>query len=55
MYATSKLVDGTTCDSCNLNLEDFVKRLKHELGLVIEWFESNSMKLNKDKCNFLLV
>ena len=29
-------------------------RLKHEAFLAIEWFETNNMKLNKDKCHLLV-
>ena len=30
-----------------------ITRLKHDAALAIEWFESNCMILNQDKCHFL--
>ena len=42
--------DDTTFHACDLDL----KRLEHDAALAIEWFESNQMKLNQDKCHFLL-
>ena len=31
-----------------------VNRLEHDSVLDIEWFESNYIRLNEDKCHFLL-
>ena len=31
-----------------------IKRLEHDDFLAIEWFETNDMKLNKDKCHLLV-
>ena len=31
-----------------------IKRLEHDDFLAIEWFETNDMKLNKDKCHLLI-
>ena len=42
--------DDTTFHARDLDL----KRLEHDAALAIEWFESNYMKLNQDKCHFLL-
>ena len=42
----------TTFHACDSNLENLVRRLEHDSMLAIEWFESNYMKLNKDKCHF---
>ena len=36
-------------DICNL-----IKRLEHDSSLAIEWFESSYMKLNEDKCDFMV-
>ena len=37
-----------------MDLENLVRRLECDSILVTEWFESNYMKLNQDKCHFLL-
>ena len=46
--------DDTTFHACDMDLKNLVRRLEHDSMLVIEWFESNYMKLNQDKCHFLL-
>ena len=46
--------DDTTFHVCDMDLEELDRRLEHESMLTIEWFESNYMKLNQDKCHFLL-
>ena len=46
--------DDTTFHACDSSLEDLIRRLEHDSILAIEWFESNYMKLNQDKCHFLL-
>ena len=46
--------DGTTFHACDSSLEDLIRRLEHDSIPAIEWFESNYMKLNQDKCQFLL-
>ena len=46
--------DNTTFHACDMDLENLVRRLEHDSMLAIEWFESNYMKLNQDKCHFLL-
>ena len=46
--------DDTTFHACDSSLEDLIKRLEHYSILAIEWFGSNCMKLNQDKCHFLL-
>ena len=38
--------------ACGMDVESLVKRLEHVSMLAIEWFESNYMKLNQDKCHF---
>ena len=32
----------------------FCIMLEHDARIAIEWFESNYMKLNEDKCHFLI-
>ena len=46
--------DDTTFHACDMDLENLVRRLEHDSMLVIDWFEGNYMKLNQDKCHFLL-
>ena len=46
--------DDTTFYACDINLENLVRRLEHDSMLAIGWFGSNYMKLNQDKCHFLL-
>ena len=43
--------DDTTFHACDMDLENLVKRLEHDSMLTVEWFESNYMKLNQDKCH----
>ena len=45
--------DDTTFHACDNDLNNLIKRLEHD-ALAIEWFETNNMKLNKDKCHFLV-
>ena len=39
---------------CDSDPGSLINSSEHDSMLAIEWFESNYMKLNKDKCNFLL-
>ena len=45
--------DDTTFHACDLDLKSLITRLEHDAVLAIEWFESNYIKLNQDKCHFL--
>ena len=45
--------DDTTFHACDLDVKSLITKLEHDAALAIEWFESNYMKLNQDKCNFL--
>ena len=46
--------DGTTFHACDNDLNNLIKRLEHDAFLAIELFETNSMKLSKDKCHLLV-
>ena len=48
------LADDTTLYGSNMDLSELLRQLEHDSHLAIEWFESNYMKLNKDKCHLLL-
>ena len=50
----SNYADDTTFYACDSNLTNLVERLEHDSKLAIEWFENNYMKLNSDKCHFLI-
>ena len=45
--------DDTTFHACDLDLESLINRLEHDAAPATEWFESNYMMLNQDKCHFL--
>ena len=46
--------DDTTFHACDSDICRLIKRLEHDsLLTVVEWFKSNYMKLNKDKCHFI--
>ena len=46
--------DDTTFFACDKDLKTLISRLEHDSHLAIEWFESNYMKLNQDKCHLLV-
>ena len=48
------LADDTTPYSCDANLSTLLSKLECETASAIMWFEANYMKLNEDKCHFLL-
>ena len=48
------LADDTTLYSSDKELKTLIRNLEHDSVLAIEWFESNYMKLNADKCHLLV-
>ena len=46
--------DDTGLHVCDKDLPNLLYFLEHDTHIAIEWFESNYMKLNKDKCHFLI-
>ena len=46
--------DDTTFHACDSDLSSLLRRLEHDAPLAIEWFNSNYMKLNEDKCHLLV-
>ena len=54
MTQVCNFADDTTFYVCDKGLNTLIKRLEHDTSLAVEWFESNFMKLNQDKC-YLLV
>ena len=51
MTDVCNFADDTTFFAFDSNLKDLMQRLEHDAKLAIEWFESNYMKLNEDKCH----
>ena len=46
--------DDTTFYECDKDVNSLINRLEHDSYLAIERFESNSMKLNQNKCHLLV-
>ena len=45
---------NTTFFACANDLKTLISRFQHDSHLAVEWFESNYMKLNQDKCHILV-
>ena len=41
--------------ACDNDLNNLIKRLEHDAFSAIEWFQTNDMKLNKEKCHLLVL
>ena len=46
--------DDTNLHACDMDLGNLMRRLEHDYLIVIEWFESNYMKLNGNKCHLII-
>ena len=46
--------DDTNLHACDMDLGNLMRRLEHDILIVNEWFESNYMKVNGDKCHLLI-
>ena len=46
--------DDTSLNAFDMNLENLLFNLERDTISVIIWFENNFMKLNEDKCHFLI-
>ena len=46
--------DDTTYYACDMQLKEVIRKLEHDSLIAIEWFESNNMKLNQEKCHLLV-
>ncbi len=46
--------DDTTIYTCDMRLENVISRLENDSKIIIEWFGNNYMKLNEDKCHFMI-
>ena len=47
--------DDTTLNAFSLDLEELLFNLERDTQSAIIWFENNYMKLNQDKCHFLIL
>ena len=47
--------DENTIYSCNNNLQTILKNLKHDMVNVLKWFKVNSMKVNPQKFQFMIL
>ena len=52
MLATTLMTPRYVCDK---NLNNTMKDLEHDSLIAIEWFNSNYMKLNEDKCHVFVL
>ena len=50
----SNYADDTNIHACDMNLNNLLKRLEHDALIAVEWFESNYMKINRNKCHTLI-
>ena len=48
------LADDTTPYACDINLPTLLRNLEYDITSAIVWFDINYMKLNREKCHFLL-
>ena len=46
--------DDTNLHAYDMYISNLIQRLEHDALIAIEWFESNYMKMNKEKCHFLV-
>ena len=46
--------DDTTPHVCDTDIQNLTRRLEHDCLLAMDWFDNNYMKLNEDKCHFLI-
>ena len=46
--------DDTTIYTCDSRLENVNSRLENDSKIIIDWFRNNYMKLNEDKCHFMI-
>ena len=51
---TCNFADDTTLNAFSISLEELLQNLENDTLTAIVWFDNNFMKLNKDKCHFLV-
>jgi len=50
----TSLYSDASLYSCNNVLNELVYKLEHDSQIAIEWFSNNFMKLNPEKCHFMI-
>ena len=53
-YNVHNSADDTTPYVCGKNLEFILTKLEEHFIIAIEWFESNYVKINSDKCHLFI-
>ena len=48
------MADDTTPYACDIDLPTLMHNLESDTASAISWFDANYMKLNQDKCHFML-
>ena len=46
--------DDTTIYTCDMRLKNVISMSENDSKIIIEWFGNNYMKLNEDKCHFMI-
>ena len=46
--------DDTTIYTCDIRLENVISRLENDSKIIIDWLRNSYMKLNEDKCHFMI-
>ena len=46
--------DDTTSYACNSDLDTIINRLETDSSILVKWFSENYMKLNEEKCHFMI-
>ena len=47
--------DDTTIYACHKNIDNVIRSLESDSNVIIQWFTDNFMKLNTDKCHFMIL
>ena len=47
--------DDTTIYACHKNIDNVIWSLENDSTVIIQWFTDNFMKLNTDKCHFMVL
>ena len=47
--------DDTTLYTCDKSVKEVVRKLEHDFLICQDWYNNNNMKLNEDKCHFLML
>ena len=53
LFYLIECANDITFHACDSDWKDLITRLEHDFLLAIEWFQTNYMKLNEEKCHSL--